>query len=437
VFVLGIELVLSAVLLYVFNASVLVEALIRLFGGSPRRVAIAQTGLAYPGRRPVRPALTLTIFTLVVFTVVVIAGFGASLETNIEHTLSAQTGGFSFFGETAAPLPNIAATIHNNSTLAGDVGAAVPLVGGGAFLDWPGLTADFRPFGYPILSAPMGLADAADFYATNQFTFSSTDHGASAAATWQRLATDGATAVVDGGFAGGGFSGPHPTMSIGDSVHLVNPLNGRSANVTIIGLMTGAILTGLWLNPGTAQGLGFSDRVASLLTVAAGVSTVKASQDLKTAFFAQGLVLLDFNQILASSISSFESILSLLEVFAALGLAVGIAAMGIVALRTVAERRREIGMVRAAGFTQRDVFFSFLLEYSFIALLGIGMGTALALLLDYEATLGNGSMLTFTVPWVTITLIVGISYALTVVAVSGPALRAARLPPSEAVRYIE
>ena len=207
--------------------------------------------------------------------------------------------------------------------------------------------------------------------------------------------------------------------------------------MTVVGILTGALLSGVWLNPTTAQGLGFSNLTAALMTVAPGASNVKAAQDLKTAFFAQGLVLLDFTLVLGNAISSFQAILSLLEVFAALGLAVGIAAMGIVALRTVAERRREIGMVRAAGFTQRDVFLAFLLEYSFIALLGIAIGTALALLLDYEATLGNGNMLIFTVPWTTIALIVVISYALTVAAVSGPALRAARLPPSEAVRYTE
>jgi putative ABC transport system permease protein len=437
VFVLGIELVVSAVLLYVFNASVLVEGLTRLFSGSSRRVAIAQTGLAYPGRRPVRPALTLSIFTLVVFTVVVIAGFGASLETNIESTLSAQTGGYSFYGQTAAPLPNIAAAIHDNSTLAGDIGAAVPLIGGAAFLNWAGLPAEFQPFGYPIQSAPEGLPDAADFYTGNQFTFASTLNGSSSAVTWERLATDPSAVVVDGNFGGSGFGAIFPTIKVGTTLAVANPLTGAATNATVIGVLTGALLAGVWLNPTEAGTLGFHQMTGSLLTVAPGVSTVKAAQDLKTAFFSLGLTLLDFNQVLASTISSFQAILSLLEIFAALGLAVGIAAMGIVALRTVSERRREIGMTRATGFTQRDVFYSFLLEYSFISLLGIGMGTALAMLLDYEASLGTNSGLTFTIPWVTIGLIVVVAYALTVVAVSGPALRAARMPPSEAVRYTE
>jgi len=437
VFVLGIELILGAVLLYVFNASLLVDFLIRVFGGNPRRIAIAQTGLAYPGRRPVRPALTLTIFTLVVFTVVVIAGFGASLETEIDQTLSAQTGGFSFFGQTSLPLADIAGSIHNNTSLARDISAAVPLVGGAAFLNWSGLPASFQPFGYPILSAPVGLPFAADFYTTNQFTFASTANGSSAPATWNRLSQDPNVAVVDGGFAGGGFGTAGPTMKVGNVVSLLNPLNGRSASLTIIGIMTGAVVPAIWLSPATATGLGYTNLVASLLTVAPGVASLTASQDLKTAFFSQGLVLLDFSVVLANSINSFQAILALLEIFAALGLAVGIAAMGIVALRTVSERRREIGMVRAAGFTKRDVFLAFLLEYSFIALLGIGLGTVLALLLDYEASLGPSSGLVFTVPWVTILLIVVVAYGLTVVAVSGPALRAARLPPSEAVRYTE
>jgi putative ABC transport system permease protein len=437
VFVLGIELILGAVLLYVFNATVLVDALIRLFGGSSRRTAIAQTGLAYPGRRPVRPALTLTIFTLVVFTVVVVAGFGASLTAATNRSLSAQTGGYSFYAQTATPLPNIAASIHNNSTLAPEFSQVVPLIGGGAFLNWSGLPSADVPFGDSIYSAPVGLPYASDFYGTNQFTFSATVGGASAASTWNRLSTDPATAVVDASFAGGGFGPTSPTLSTGTAVTLTNPLTGKAASLTIIGILTGSLLSGVWLNPSAARSLGFVNLTGMLLTVSSGTSTVRASQDLKTAFFSAGLVLEDFNQVLASSISSFNGILTLLEVFAALGLAVGIAAMGIVALRAVAERRREIGMVRAAGFTQTDVFLSFLLEYSFIALLGIGMGTGLALLLDYEATLGNGNMLVYTVPWVTIAIIVLVSYALTVAAISGPALRAARLPPSEAVRYIE
>ena len=437
VFTLGMELIFGAILLYVFNAKPLVDALVRVASGRPRRAAVVQTGLAYPGRRPVRPALTLTIFTLVVFVVVVVAGFGASMEAHVLQSVSAQTGGYSFFTQSSTPIPDLAGQVHNNSTLRGDLSAVVPVVGGGAFLNWSGLPAQDQPFAYPIYAVPSGLPYAAPFYEANEFTFASTLNGSSASSTWADLGSVPGTAVLDGSFTGGGFGAPHPTLAVGSTLSVADPLAGTVTSVRLIGILTGSLLPGLWLNPTTAGQLGFHDVIDSFMTVAPGASAVSAAQHVKTAFFAQGMVVYDFAQILGTSLSAFQAILSLLEVFAALGLGVGIAAMGIVALRAVSERRREIGMVRAAGFTQRDVFKSFLLEYSFISVLGIVIGTVLALVLDYEATVTSGGTLTYTVPWATIVLIGLVAYAMTVLAVFGPAIRAARLPPSEAVRYVE
>ena len=62
----------------------------------------------------------------------------------------------------------------------------------------------------------------------------------------------------------------------------------------------------------------------------------------------------------------------LMTVFMGLGLIVGIAALGVIAARSVVERRQQIGVLRALGFQRGMVQFSFLLESSFIALLGIG-----------------------------------------------------------------
>ena len=59
-----------------------------------------------------------------------------------------------------------------------------------------------------------------------------------------------------------------------------------------------------------------------------------------------------------------------------IGLFVGIAAVGVIAFRTVVERRQQIGMLRAIGYTRRAVALSFLMESSFIALLGILSGIA-------------------------------------------------------------
>ena len=44
------------------------------------------------------------------------------------------------------------------------------------------------------------------------------------------------------------------------------------------------------------------------------------------------------------------------------------------------ERRQQIGMLRALGFQREMVSWSFLIESSFVALLGIALGAGLALI---------------------------------------------------------
>ena len=77
---------------------------------------------------------------------------------------------------------------------------------------------------------------------------------------------------------------------------------------------------------------------------------------------------------------SNRSFTNLLLAFMSLGLVVGIAALGVVSARAVVERRHQIGVLRAIGYSRGMVQLSFLLESSFIALLGIGLGLVLGLL---------------------------------------------------------
>ena len=66
--------------------------------------------------------------------------------------------------------------------------------------------------------------------------------------------------------------------------------------------------------------------------------------------------------------------------FLTVGLVVGVAALGVISTRAVVERRQQIGMLRALGFQREMVSWIFLIESSFVALLGIGLGAGLALI---------------------------------------------------------
>jgi putative ABC transport system permease protein len=141
------------------------------------------------------------------------------------------------------------------------------------------------------------------------------------------------------------------------------------------------------------------------------------------------------------SIAPTEGAIGLPQIFVGLGLAVGIAAMGIVALRAVAERRREIGMIRANGYIQRMVLKAFFLEYSFVTGAGIAIGTALGLLVVWNLTHGPSAsaagVTIFTVPWLNLLIVLAVAYGLSMLAIAEPSIRAARMPPAEAVRPTE
>jgi putative ABC transport system permease protein len=444
IFVEGILMVAGALLLYIFNATAVTAGLLSLAGGRNRPAPVARIALAYPSRRPGRTSVNLTIFALVIFTMVAIACFGATVQSNLNSTIQTQSGGYTFFGSSSLPIPDIDAQIANNTTLNRDFSVAVPIIAGAVRVAVPGSTPN--PYTDTLLAAPGNQSPTSNFYTTNQFGFSATWDGLTTAEVWQQLADNGSVAVVDQSYAPAtvsvtGGAANHPTLKAGTVIGLTAPGGNTTLSVRVIGIMSQSALSGVWINPGTAVGFGYSSEVGFLLTVRPGISADTASQDAKRAFFSEGLTLYDITAILQTSIASTEGFVNLLEIFVGLGLAVGIAAMGILALRAVVERRREIGMLRATGFTQGMVLRSFLLEYSYVTLVGVAIGASLALLVVYNSSIspvaGSAGITQFVPPWLTVIEIVIIAYGLVLVAIAGPSLRAARLPPAEAVRVTE
>ena len=146
----------------------------------------------------------------------------------------------------------------------------------------------------------------------------------------------------------------------------------------------------------------------------------------------------DFQIVNASSIasavsSSTKTLTRLMAAIAAISLVVGGIGVANVMLVTVRERTREIGVRRAVGATRRNVVIQFLVYAIVISviggLLGLGLGIAGAFL--------GGSALSvspvFSVATVSLALVV--AAAVGILAGIGPAVQAASVEPTMALRY--
>jgi putative ABC transport system permease protein len=155
-------------------------------------------------------------------------------------------------------------------------------------------------------------------------------------------------------------------------------------------------------------------------------------------FLKNGLESVDLIQEMRDAMATQLVFQQLLLGFLTLGLVVGVAALGVISTRAVVERRQQIGMLRALGFQREMVSWVFLIESSFVALLGIGLGVGLALIPASQMITDMATEipgLTFQVPWTEIVFVSGLAYAMTLLTTWLPAVQASQVRPAEALRY--
>lgn len=179
--------------------------------------------------------------------------------------------------------------------------------------------------------------------------------------------------------------------------------------------------------------VGPSDSTRHYISTRAGADTLEVAQGIEREL---RIFAVDIKGELERQQSTQSSILALFQGFIGIGLVAGLAALGVIALRAVVERRQQIGVLRAIGFQARLVGFELLIEMGFIALLGLGLGTALALGLAWrlfaEGTFGEISMY---IPLGTILPMLIGAFVASLVLTYFPARQAARTTIAEALRY--
>ncbi|CAN5587093.1 hypothetical protein BH20ACT23_BH20ACT23_21260 [soil metagenome] len=426
--------VVSGVLL-VFSAVILLSQSHETFGSTLRRIAATRLplrlGLAYPLARKFRTGLTLGMYSLVIFTMVFLSSMSTSFNGQVENFTNDERGGFDLAVSASRSNPPTADELESVD----GVDSVAPLFPGQALFQPDGFD---DPEAWPITGAsnqlveqgPPALEERADDFDTD-------------AAVWDEMLSNPDSIIISEFFLQGEGGPPASIIDVGDTMAVVDPVTGTETERTVIGtLASDSTFAGGFISEESARDLFGERAVASRFYIDASGSEADArslGRALQGDFLANGVEADTFRDLVDEQFSIQLQFFNLMQAYLALGLVVGIAGLGVVMVRSVRERRREIGVLRSLGFVSPKVRVAFLLESGFVALEGIVVGTALAIVtasqLFSNGDFGEG--ISFQVPWGNVFLLTGAALIASLIATAWPAQQASRIAPAVALRTAE
>lgn len=453
-FLEGFFIVLSAVLLVTFNLNLAFGLLRGLMHRLPSLAPVLRIAVAYPASRRARTGFTLAMFALILYIVTISSIFNSTQSAASERTRDNQLSGYDGFTQPGpvTPIQNFGERVQQNPVLRTAVEdyAEVQV----AQLELPDYQASQyqTPFGPPT-GEPLPGASLREYltFVPESYMQATTDELAerlpeyeSDREAWLALANDPSLAILTFPYNGEREFVARPELGPGDSITLRDPDSGVEVRKQIIARMAEpsgfalGVINGVLV--GEAAKADLPDVQTSstfLFHLSAGSDPVAVNRELKREFAGNGAQSFLVEDLLGRIESFMDTFIRIVQAFLAFGLIVGVAGLAVISARAVHERRRDIGTLRAVGFPRSDIAWQFLVESSFVALLGILIGVA-------SGTLGGYNLFRFAVdnpdarfvfPWLEMTLIgIGV-WAVSLLFTLVPAFRATQVAPVEALRY--
>ncbi len=420
-FLSGVSMLLGAVWILAYNVGLI------------RRLRFARPlwrlSTAYVGANRFRTGLTLTMFALVVLSLTVSAVLLTVTRTAYADP-AAVTGGWDIHATSSQPPGDLRANIDASGILSA---SAFSAIGGASTLQVEGIQLGVASARW----APVNVMAVDDAFVAGVRT------PIVGGAGWQALSQPGA-AIVGAGLLnslapkleledrqGAEFrpttvwlrdtrGGTHPAVRV-QVVGLADP-RGPLANVVVVNASTLAA----WPQPQSADyylsvppDANARDLAAGLNLAVPGLQASTIGDELRLVQGVRGLL----NMILQG--------------FMGVGLLAGVAALGTLSTRAVVERKRQIGILRALGFSSSAVRTGLLLESAVVALLGAGLGVAVGLFVANSTVAFLSRLnpeLRFSVPWEQVGLVVLVALGAALLMTVLPARAAGRLTPAEALR---
>jgi len=462
----GCVMVAAASWLIMHNAEIFLFIMNKTLGRVAGLTAVFRTAVAYPVNSRFRTGLTISMFALVIFTLVINATL-SNLDNVSRDTPERVTGGY----DIQATVTDSSAIIDFDDEVAASallkVDDIVTVARSGGFRS---RLRQVEATNTRFKGIRTIVVDDA-YLESNRFELSHYDasYGTTDAQVWQSLsdstnlvllsnraiATEDPFGPPSSGFRVEGFSASDEAESwesvslevvlpswdgqdtplVMEAVGVVDPLAGIGG-----GDDWGGQSLFMVIGESTAQNL--VGQIPEWNTYYLDVNTRADVPDvvakLETIFLQFGMDATDLQEQIEMSLQQEAAFNQLFQGFMGLGLFVGVCAIGVLAIRAVVERRQSIGVLRAIGYRPAMIQLQFLLESLFVTLLGVVIGLGLGTLTSwniFKAITTEVDGLTFTIPWASIIFITFLTSLFALVSGYWPARQASKIRPAEALRY--
>jgi len=460
VFVLsGASMVGASVWLVMHNTQIILSVLNFTLGRITKLRAVFKVAIAYPFGARLRTGLTIAMFSMVIFTLMI-----NMVLSNLDNVGRSDpdriTGGFDIVATTSEDLP---INDFDQSVTASNILKQNDFIAVGRSTNFSVIARQDGAETRVFKRLTVKIADDA-YFSTTTHEFSTFDksYGTNEREIWDQLRNNPNLAVLSHAAISTGdpFSGPSSGFAVegfdqsgGDlewetiSVEL-RPLrdSDQTTKRKVIGILDSVVDQSDWESPT------YLVTKEDMLTELTGTPpifdtySIKLSDPsmtneiiplLETVFLENGLDAVSLSEQINESLESGEAFNKLFQGFTGLGLIVGIAAIGVLAIRAVVERRTSIATLRAIGYTPRMIQAQFLMEAVFITLMGVVIGMGLGTLTSwniYTEISKEVQGLQFTVPWRNVLGLIILTSICSIVSAYIPARQASRIYPAEALR---
>ena len=446
----------AAVWLLMSNTKILIFLLNLILARFSGLKAVTKTAISYPMASKFRTGITVAMFALIIYTLMIFSVLNGLNDISTEQP-DRVTGGY-----------DIKATITPDLPINGDIRDSLNMqdfavVAGLSSLDVEAKEID----GENKTFKSSKLASLEDqFINSNQWRMSNFDtkYGATDQDIWKALLGDPSLVVASAAILESGD--PFGPPSRGFKTSLVSPEDlkeiesfeievkrRRSSDLPVKLRVIGVIESlagGQGFGGGTPIGfyssMGLVSEIAKenvpmdtfYFSLNNKEDATDYAQILEKLFISNGMNAESLMDNIENERATSNAFNKLFQGFSGLGLVVGVAAIGVLSVRAVVERRQSVGMLRAIGFRSSMIRTQFLIESSFITILGVVVGILLGILqswLIFREISKELEGASFSIPIGEVGFLIALTVVASILASVIPANQASKIYPAEALRY--